>query len=643
MKEMKENTMELQTQEAVQQDNWVIKDEDVVQAEEIRKKYRSARENLDERIKENDRYWKLQHSNLEVEQKKEVNGKQIKYKANKRTSAWLFNSIINKHADAMDNFPEPNILPREESDRETASILSKVVVTVLEQCNFEETYDKAWTHKLKSGTGAYGVFWNNEKYDGLGDIDICELNILNIDFEPGITDIQKSKNLFIVDMVDIDDIKQQYGIEVKGTGKDSYVPSFSKDDYMDYSNYTAVVDWYYKKRVRYEDEYNRPKIKTVLHYVKYCDGKVLYASENDEEYAEKGWYEHGRYPVEFDIQFSEEDYPTGIGYIDIMKNPQKYIDKLSTYMLENAAWGSKPRYFAKENVGVNLEDFLDLDKTIVETNGNVDEEHLRVIETPRLDGNYMSFVQYMVEELKETSGNRDFSQGSTSSGVTSGSAIAALMEAGSKLSRDAIKSAYRTYNRIVYQVIELMRQFYDDRRIFRITKPNGDIEFEEFSNKTIKEQEVTVDGTVIGTRKPIFDVQCRAQKSSPFSKLSQNELAKELLNLGFFNPQMADQSLACIEMMDFEGKDMVIQRISQNGTMFQQMIQMQQQMAQMNQTIQELTGQVMGEAPEVDSQVEQPQDYEKQMGEINELGAEISEESPMMEKMRDGVRQQTGV
>lgn len=33
------------------------------------------------------------------------------------TSAWLFNAIVSKHADAMDSFPEAVILPRSEADR----------------------------------------------------------------------------------------------------------------------------------------------------------------------------------------------------------------------------------------------------------------------------------------------------------------------------------------------------------------------------------------------------------------------------------------------------------------------------------------------------------------------------------------------
>jgi len=78
-----------------------------------------------------------------------------------------------------------------------------------------------------------------------------------------------------------------------------------------------------------------------------------------------------------------------------------------------------------------------------------------------------------IEELKETRGNRDFSQGGTTSGVTATSAIAALQEAGSKLSRDMIKGSYHAFTQIACLVIRLIRQFYDEPRAFRILGEQG--------------------------------------------------------------------------------------------------------------------------------------------------------------------------
>jgi hypothetical protein len=140
-------------------------------------------------------------------------------------------------------------------------------------------------------------------------------------------------------------------------------------------------------------------------------------------------------------------------------------------------------------------------------------------------------------------------------------------------------------------VIELIRQFYDIPRCFRIMGENGVARFISYTNAGIQPQEQGMDfGSDMGYRLPLFDIEVTAQKQSPYSKMSQNELALQFLGAGFFNPQMADQALACIEMMDFDRKHFVAQKIAQNGGMYQQMMQMQQQMVMLAQMVDQSRG-----------------------------------------------------
>ena len=191
-----------------------------------------------------------------------------------------------------------------------------------------------------------------------------------------------------------------------------------------------------------------------------------------------------------------------------------------------------------------------------------------------------------MEELKETTGNRDVSTGGSASGVTAASAIAAMQEAGSKLSRDSNKAAYRAFREIVLLVVELIRQFYDLPRQFRIIGANGEQSFISYTNAGLLPQAQGNDfGVDMGYRVPLFDIEIAAEKASPYSKLSQNELALQFFGAGFFNPQLTDQALACLEMMDFDGKDRMMQRIAQNGTLYQQLMQARQQAVAMAQAV----------------------------------------------------------
>ena len=334
------------------------------------------------------------------------------------------------------------------------------------------------------------------------------------------------------------------------------------------------MDWYYKKL--------SPEGRSVLHYCKFCNGVVLYASENDPALAERGFYDHGKYPFVFDALFMEEDSPAGFGYIDVMKECQTAIDKMNHAMDENVLLSSRQRYVLSDTAGVNEEELTDLSRDIIHVVGRLNDDSFRPLQTAGLQGNSLSYRNSRIEELKEISGNRDMTQGGTAGGVTAASAIAALQEAGSKLSRDMLKSAYRAFAKECCLIIELMRQFYDEERIFRITGKSGESEFVRFSGQVLRAQPARVVGGVeLGSHEPVFDIVVSAEKKSTFSRLSQNETAKECYQLGFFAPANADAALAALEMMDFEGIEKVRQRVRQNGTLAQQLAQMQAQMAQL--------------------------------------------------------------
>ena len=164
--------------------------------------------------------------------------------------------------------------------------------------------------QLKNGTGVFGVFWNAEKENGLGDIEIRDVDMLNIFWEPGISDIQNSRNVFTIALVDTDILQEIYpDLRFRGDGALN-TAEYIHDSAIDTSKKSIVVDWYYKKRAG---------TKLVLHLIKFCEGNLLYASEN-EEGMENGIYDHGKYPFVFDVLFPEKDSPAGFGYVDIMKD-----------------------------------------------------------------------------------------------------------------------------------------------------------------------------------------------------------------------------------------------------------------------------------------------------------------------------------
>jgi hypothetical protein len=534
--------------------------EQVQKASQTMQKYKEGKANLERRIVDNEQWYKLRHWECLRDKKQEI----------QPTSAWLFNCIANKHADAMDNFPSPNILPREEGDKAEAEMLSSIVPLILEQNEFEQVYSDVWNYKLKTGTGVYGIFWDKSKLNGLGDICIKKVDIINLFWESGIQDVQKSRNMFHVELADNDLLLSQYPeLQGKLGTATMDIAKYIYDDSVDTSNKSIVVDWYYKKAGENGN--------TILHYCKYVNDVVLFATENEPAFKDRGWYDHGLYPFVFDTLYPVEGTPCGFGYIDIGKDAQAYIDRGNQAVMKNMLANARPRYFIRSDGAVNEQEFADTNNELIHVDGNLGQDSIYPVHPNTLNNIYLEVLHSKIEELKETTGNRDVSTGGTSGGVTSASGIAALQEAGSRLSRDNNKASYRAFRKICLMVIELIRQFYDMPRQFRIMGQNGMTRFVQYSNAGIAPQYQGMEmGVDMGYRLPLFDIEVTAQKQSPYSKVAQNDLALQFFGAGFFNPQMADQALACLDMMDFDRKQFVMQKIADNGTMHQKLVQYMQ-------------------------------------------------------------------
>ena len=137
-----------------------------------------------------------------------------------------------------------------------------------------------------------------------------------------------------------------------------------------------------------------------------------------------------------------------------------------------------------------------------------------------------------------------------------------MQEAGGKLSRNMIDDGYEAFSDVVTLVIELIRQFYQLPRQFRLLGAMGREEFVSYDGQGLREQ-VMDDGTGVCYRVPEFDLEVSAQDENPYKTMEYNQLALQLFQMGFFREDMADQALRCLELMDFKNKDQLTAAILQ--------------------------------------------------------------------------------
>lgn len=551
---------------------------------QILHEYKDGKTTVDMKATENQEWWRLRHWNV-------IQGKTEAGKAKVEVgSAWAVNSILNKHADFMDSFPKANVLAREADDEEEAQILSKILPAIEEHTDAEQVYNTAGYDFLIDGTAITSVLWDPMAHDGMGDIKKTNVDIHNVFWQPGIEDIQQSKYFFDVSVADVNDVKLQYPdiADRIGGGKQGFITEYIHDDNINHQNDIEIINCYYKKlemrpvliNIDPQTVAQHLVPREILHMAIIIGDQCVFCSEDNPEYQD-GFYKHGKYPYVFRKCFPVKDSPCGFGYLDIMKYPQRDIDKLDQAIMKNTMMKAKPRWWVKKNADINKEAFADWNEEIVEVGSGDLGSAVQQMDVDTLPAIVETHLEAKIDELKEISGNRDFSQGSTASGVTAASAIAALQEAGSKLSRDINKAMYRGSREEYYLEIELIRQFYTEPRTFRIDDGSGRYEYMDYSNVNIAPQDIT---TPEGTRhkKSIFDLEVSAEKQSPFSRASQNETAKELYQMGLFAPDNATSALVCLDMMEFEGKEKIKQQIQQNDIFMQQFQNMQQLIIQLS-------------------------------------------------------------
>ena len=576
--------------------------EELRRANGILKKYKEGKARLEQRIIDNEQFWKLRHwEQMEKEGQGGNSGDP------QPASGWLVNCILSKHADAMDCYPAPTVLPREPDDRLEAQRLSRILPVVLKKNQFKRTYSSAWWYKLKSGCAVYGVFWDGTKLGGLGDISVKRMDLLNLFWEPGVTDIQGSAHFFSTELVDNERLLADYPQLEGKLGRGGFTLSrYLYDDTVDTTNKSLVVDWYYHTAV---------EGRRVLQYCKYVGETVLYATENDtvqptetrflgtdEEgrpvmgqapcgpsMAQRGWYDHGKYPFVFDVLFPEEGTPCGYGYIDLCKSPQKQIDLMNQAILKNTLANATPRFFIRSDGAVNENEYADWTRPFVHTNGNLGADSIAPIRAGSLDSVYVAILNNKIAEMKETAGNRDVANGGTAAGVTAGTAIAALQESSGKLSRNMIDDGYEAFADVVTLCIELIRQFYEMPRQFRLLGAMGTEEFVSYDRSGLQPR-VMDDGVNVSYRVPEFDLEIGAERESPYRTAEANQLALQLFQMGFFREDLADQALRCLELMDFKNKDQLARIISGGRTQAVEMAAMRQQLLQLAQVVDEAKG-----------------------------------------------------
>lgn len=318
----------------------------------------------------------------------------------------LFSTLENVLSDVMDSFPEAIILPQEEQDDVFAKELGDIVRYVLKRRKYRSVYRKKSRSLLKKGAAVQEVFWDDALYNGLGDVNIREWDILNFLWDPKYENFQEGRACFKFGFYEKEWFEQRYPEKTPLFRQDGYTrqgymgETHPQDDMM-------IMEYWYKT---YDGESGRQAV----HMAKLAGHVLLECSEKE---LPNGVYAHGKYPFLLEALYPMAGQPVGLSLIDIFKNLQLYADKLDQIILKNTLMSGKLKLLINKNADVDEEALCDWSREVVRA-GRVDDAAVRWFQPAPLNPYVMAHFNSKIDSIKEESGQNMFVRGEGGKGVT---------------------------------------------------------------------------------------------------------------------------------------------------------------------------------------------------------------------------------
>lgn len=455
----------------------------------------------------------------------------------------IFSTVENIQADLMDEYPEAVITPESSNDEKIGKILTRVVAQNHEACDYLYEYNDLIHDLLVGGYMVQEVGWDPNLNYGFGGAYIRCVSNKNIMFDPLCANIQDGRAVFKIERLPTSWFEQHYPDYADHfSGGSDLVPddhfSFGTEIESKETKYMILLEAWIRT-------YDAENHKYSVHMLQIAGGQLL-----ENSYIEKpeGYFMHGMYPFVCTPLYKIKGSPFGRGIVDMFKNPQQYSDKINQILLKNALTAGTNRILVQKG-SADLDEIRDFSKQIIEVSNIGGITWFQDRPLPAFLMNYMINMQ---NSIKEESGSNDFSRGNTTGGVTAASAITALMDASSKRSRKEAQVIHNGFAQAVRMELEVEREFETETRTVEITVM-GEKQSLSIQEGFFKDVQNGYD------RLPVeFRVSIKPARESRFTNLSNNQLILEIMTM--YQGRTINPAIL-MEAMNFEGKDIVLEKL----------------------------------------------------------------------------------
>ena len=488
----------------------------------------------------------------------------------------LNSCIDNVIADQIDNMPEALMLPEREATANSADEMSDVVSFVLYQSAWPDVYQIIMEDAAVTGTGIAQVFWDDDADDGNGMVSVQAWHPEDFYPDPTQENIQDGRACFKVTHTSVAWVEEHYP-HARGYVHGDHTDDAQEIDAQhitDGDEKTTLIEFWYR---RYDAQTRRNRV----HMAQLAGGALLYSTElayggaKENDYPD-GVYAHGEYPFVLYKYRTVWRKPFGTGLVHDYRDTQTAIDRLIKYIDDNARESSVQRHFIRKGSGVNPSDVADMRKTIIEWEGNDVREAMQTVQANPINGQVFTTLDYLVNTMKQDSGQNQFSRGEGGLGVTAASAIQALQEAGGKTTRLHTERFKNAFRKMVEQILWVLSDYLDAERKIRIV--GGWDSSGNMKDRIVELIAPSRNGGKLP--KPAYTVRVQVQKNNPLQIQADNEFLMQVSQIcGQAGQALPPESVISL-MEGYRTKASVLKMVQANSQTQAMIAQLQQQLEQ---------------------------------------------------------------
>ncbi len=454
----------------------------------------------------------------------------------------IHSTIENVRADLLDYLPEAVITADVKGYEALAELMTRIVKENHLRCGYDEEYMLMIHDLIVGGYSVQEIGFDPEASNGLGGAFIRHVDNRSIMFDPLAADMQDGRAVFKFTHHTREWFEQHYPEQAEAINEDGYLMDILEDDLLTprYNRSILLIECWLREYDAGSDCYS-------IHMLRLAGGQLL---EDSRRVKPNGYYAHGEYPFILTALFRRKGSCLGYGFVDMYSTMQQYSDKLDQIVMKNALLASHNKLLVTGASGFDADDLRDWSKD-VHIGDNLNG--VTWFATAPLPAYMLTYIDEMRNSIKEESGANEFARGMTHSGVTSGTAIAALQEASSKRSRMTARLIHAGFRRAVEQEIEIEKEFTLRTRCMQELDSLG----ENMGVKLSKLRAVSLALDRLAEKPTELSVTVKVTKENAFNILNNNETVFRLVERGMITPEVG------LELLVFDGKEQAVELMKQ--------------------------------------------------------------------------------